>query len=71
MSNTPKRTDSMDPETRKRVTSAGGKAVAKNREHMREIGRKGGTTVSKNREHMMRIGRLGGAASRKKQAEEV
>lgn len=31
-----------DEETRRRVTSLGGKAVSKNRAHMSKIGRKGG-----------------------------
>jgi hypothetical protein len=59
-------TAAMDPETRKRVAQAGGKAAAAKlgREHFSAIGKKGGATVSKNREFMSEIGKKGGRAQK-------
>ena len=51
-----------DAETRKRIATAGGKAISANKEHMRAIGSKGGVSVSSDREHMKSIGAKGGIA---------
>jgi general stress protein YciG len=56
----------MDPETRKRVASLGGKSHS--REHLSRIGKLGGTSVSQDREHMSEIGKKGGSNSRKRKS---
>lgn len=61
----PRGTAAMDPETRKRVAQAGGRALSANREHMSKIGKKGGAKASRNRAHMAEIGRKGGSAKRR------
>ena len=57
----------LDPETRRRIASRGGKAAHnKGRAHefspdeARQAGKKGGERVSKNRDHMAEIGKKGG-----------
>lgn len=59
-------TAAMSPENRKKVASAGGKAVSADKAHMAEIGRKGGAVVAKNKAHMAEIGRKGGLAGKGK-----
>lgn len=56
---------SANPETRARVSKAGGNAISQNKNHMAEIGKKGGKAISQNHEYMAMIGRKGGQAPHK------
>jgi hypothetical protein len=50
--------NNLSHEQRSLMGRKGGKAVARNREHMSAIGQKGGRTVSSDRQHMAAIARL-------------
>jgi general stress protein YciG len=64
----PRGTADMSPEVRRKVASAGGKAVSWNKEHMAKIGRKGGKVISQNRGWMSTIGSIGGQAPRRSES---